>query len=275
MNNLISSSILALKEKKIPNPELDIRILLKHSSHNDKDIILSNMNIDDIDINFFKSLLLKRLNNEPISKIVNKKYFWKDEFFVNFDVLDPRPETELIIEEALNNVNRNKKLDILDIGTGSGCLAISLAKEFPNAKIIAIDISRKALNVAKKNIDKAELNHQIKLECLSLGSISKKFDIIVSNPPYLSETQYANLGEGIKKYEPKIALLGGKDGLSFYRLIANEIEKIMKSNSYFICEIGFDQLASCELIFKRTNLILKKISKDIQKIDRTLTFFKK
>ena len=275
MNNLISSSILALKEKKIPNPELDIRILLKHSSHNDKDIILSNMNIDDIEINFFKSLLLKRLNNEPISKIVNKKYFWKNKFFVNFDVLDPRPETELIIEEALNNVNRNKKLDILDIGTGSGCLAISLAKEFPNAKIIAIDISRKALNVAKKNIDKAELNHQIKLECLSLESISKKFDIIVSNPPYLSQTQYANLGEGIKKYEPKIALLGGKDGLNFYRLIANEIEKFMKSKSYFICEIGFDQLASCKSIFKRTNLILKKISKDIQKIDRTLTFFKK
>ncbi len=275
MNNLISSSILALKEKKIPNPELDIRILLKHSSHNDKDIILSNMNIDDIDINFFKSLLLKRLNNEPISKIVNKKYFWKDEFFVNFDVLDPRPETELIIEEALNNVNRNKKLDILDIGTGSGCLAISLAKEFPNAKIIAIDISRKALNVAKKNIDKAELNHQIKLECLSLENISKKFDIIVSNPPYLSQTQYANLGEEIKKYEPKIALIGGKDGLNFYRLIANEIEKFMKPNSYFVCEIGFDQLASCKSIFKRTNLILKKISKDIQKIDRTLTFFKK
>ena len=275
MNNLISSSILALKEKKIPNPELDIRILLKYSSNNDKDIILSNINIDDIDINFFKSLLVKRLNNEPISKIVNKKYFWKDEFFVNFDVLDPRPETELIIEEALNNVNRNKKLDILDIGTGSGCLAISLAKEFPNAKIIAIDISRKALNVAKKNIDKAELNHQIKLECLSLENISKKFDIIVSNPPYLSQTQYANLGEEIKKYEPKIALIGGKDGLNFYRLIANEIEKFMKPNSYFICEIGFDQLASCKSIFKRTNLILKKISKDIQKIDRTLTFFKK
>ena len=275
MNNLISSSILSLKEKKIPNPELDIRILLKHSSHNDKDIILSNINIDDIDINFFKSLLVKRLNNEPISKIVNKKYFWKDEFFVNFNVLDPRPETELIIEEALNNVNKNKRLDILDIGTGSGCLAISLAKEFPNAKITAIDISRKALNVAKKNIDQAELNHQIKLECLSLESISKKFDIIVSNPPYLSQAQYANLGEGIKKYEPKIALLGGKDGLNFYRLIANEIEKFMKSNSYFICEIGFDQLASCKSIFKRTNLILKKISKDIQKIDRTLTFFKK
>ena len=275
MNNFIKSSYLKLKKNNIPNPELDLKILLEHASYDKKEIILSNINYKRIDLEHFKSLLLKRLNNEPISKIVNKKYFWKDEFFVNFDVLDPRPETELIIEEALNNVNRNKKLDILDIGTGSGCLAISLAKEFPNAKITAIDISRKALNVAKKNIDKAELNHQIKLECLSLENISKKFDIIVSNPPYLSQTQYANLGEGIKKYEPKIALLGGKDGLNFYRRIANEIEKFMKSNSYFICEIGFDQLASCKSIFKRTNLILKKISKDIQKIDRTLTFFKK
>ncbi len=274
MNKIINSSLLAFKEKNIENPELDLRILLKHASYKNEEIILSNINIENININYFKKLLLRRLNNEPISKIINKKSFWKDEFFVNSDVLDPRPETELIIEESLNNINKFKKMNILDFGTGSGCLAISLAKEFPNSKITAIDISKKALNVAKKNIDKNFLNNQIKLEFSNLESITEKFDLIVSNPPYLSFNDYHELQLEVKNHEPKIALLGGKDGLAFYEALANKIEKIMLPNSFLILEIGHTQLDSVRLIFKKTNLILKKVTKDIQNIDRTLTFFK-
>ena len=274
MNKIINSSLLAFKEKNIENPELDLRILLKHASYKNEEIILSNINIENININYFKKLLLRRLNNEPISKIINKKSFWKDEFFVNSDVLDPRPETELIIEESLNNINKFKKMNILDFGTGSGCLAISLAKEFPNSEITAIDISKKALNVAKKNIDKNFLNNQIKLEFSNLESITEKFDLIVSNPPYLSFNDYHELQLEVKNHEPKIALLGGKDGLAFYEALANKIEKIMLPNSFLILEIGHTQLDSVRLIFKKTNLILKKVTKDIQNIDRTLTFFK-
>lgn len=274
MNKIINSSLLAFKEKNIENPELDLRILLKHASYKNEEIILSNINIENININYFKKLLLRRLNNEPISKIINKKSFWKDEFFVNSDVLDPRPETELIIEESLNNINKFKKMNILDFGTGSGCLAISLAKEFPNSKITAIDISKKALNVAKKNIDKNFLNNQIKLEFSNLESITEKFDLIVSNPPYLSFNDYHELQLEVKNHEPKIALLGGMDGLAFYEALANKIEKIMLPNSFLILEIGHTQLDSVRLIFKKTNLILKKVTKDIQNIDRTLTFFK-
>jgi len=207
-------------------------------------------------------------------KLLIKKVFWKDEFSVNSDVLDPRPETELIIEESLNNINKFKKMNILDFGTGSGCLAISLAKEFPNSKITAIDISKKALNIAKKNIDKNFLNNQIKLEFSNLESITEKFDLIVSNPPYLSFNDYHELQLEVKNHEPKIALLGGKDGLAFYEALANKIEKIMLPNSFLILEIGHTQLDSVRLIFKKTNLILKKVTKDIQNIDRTLTFFK-
>ena len=151
MNNIIYSSLLKLKEINIPNPELDLKILLRESSLNKKDIILSNLDFDSINLNYFSLLLRKRLKREPISKIINKKFFWKSEFFVNSDVLDPRPETELIIEEVLKNVkNIKKKYKILDIGTGSGCLAISLAKELVNSEITAIDISKKAINIAKK-----------------------------------------------------------------------------------------------------------------------------
>ena len=151
MNDFISESLLKLKKKKFSNPELDLRILLTEASVKKNDVILSNININEINIKYFNKLILKRLNNEPISKIINKKNFWKSEFFVNNNVLDPRPETEFIIEQALENIkDKNKSIKILDIGTGSGCLAISLAKEFPKSEIIAIDISKEAIEVAKK-----------------------------------------------------------------------------------------------------------------------------
>ncbi|MDA9749212.1 peptide chain release factor N(5)-glutamine methyltransferase [Pelagibacteraceae bacterium] len=275
MNNFIKSSYLKLKKNNIPNPELDLKILLEHASYDKKEIILSNINYKSIDLEHFKSLLLKRLNNEPISKIIKKKYFWKSVFFVNSNVLDPRPESEIIIEEALKNVvDKKKNLNILDIGTGSGCLAISLAKEFLNSKVNAIDVSVKAINVAKKNIKLHNLENRINVSLTKLDDINKKFDIIVSNPPYLSEVDYKNLQKDILNFEPKIALFGGKDGLKFYRMLSKKVAKLMKKNSIFICEIGNNQLDSCISIFDKKNFFLKKVTKDIQKIDRTLTFFK-
>ena len=275
MNNLVYLSLEKLRDKKIYNPELDLRILLNHSSKIKKRIFLNNLNINDIDIDYFNSLLQKRLNYEPISKIIKKKNFWKYDFFVNSNVLDPRPETELIIEEVLRNIkDRKKQYKILDIGTGSGCLAICLAKELTNSKITAIDISKTAINVAKKNIKLKKLEHQIDLKLIDINKIKDKYDIIVSNPPYLTECEYEKAQEEIKKFEPKVALVGGADGLQTYRILSKKIDYIMTNNSYFVCEIGKGQLDSIKDIFQNTNLILKKISKDLNKIDRTLTFFK-
>ena len=275
MNNLVYVSLQKLRDKKIYNPELDLRILLNHSSKIKKQIFLNNFNINDIDIDYFNSLLQKRLNYEPISKIIKKKNFWKYDFFVNSNVLDPRPETELIIEEVLSNIkDRKKQYKILDIGTGSGCLAICLAKELTNSKITAIDISKTAINVAKKNIKLKKLEHQIDLKLIDINKIKDRYDIIVSNPPYLTECEYEKAQEEIKNFEPKVALVGGVDGLQIYRILSKKIDYIMTNNSYFVCEIGKGQLDSIKDIFQNTNLILKKISKDLNKIDRTLTFFK-
>ena len=275
MSNLVYLSLQKLREKKIYNPELDLRILLNHSSKIKKQIFLNNLNINDIDIDYFNSLLQKRLNYEPISKIIKKKNFWKYDFFVNSNVLDPRPETELIIEEVLRNIkDRKKQYKILDIGTGSGCLAICLAKELTNSKITAIDISKTAINVAKKNIKLKKLEHQIDLKLIDINKIKDRYDIIVSNPPYLTECEYEKAQEEIKNFEPKVALVGGLDGLQIYRILSKKIDYIMTNNSYFVCEIGKGQLDSIKDIFQNTNLILKKISKDLNKIDRTLTFFK-
>ena len=275
MNNIINNCLKKFKEKKIPNPELDIRLLLSFASKKRKNIFLNNLDINDIDLELFNSLISKRLADQPVSKITNKKSFWKSDFFVNFDVMDPRPETELIIEEVLNIYeNKNKKFKILDIGTGSGCISISLAKEFPNSNITAIDISKKALQVANKNIVLNNVATQVKTKLGSLSDINDCYDIIVTNPPYLSEYEYNKVQPEIKKYEPKIALIANDNGYSFYKSFSKKIEKIMKKNSYFIFEIGNNQLEECIKIFNNTNLKLKKISKDIQKIDRTLTFVK-
>ena len=275
MNDLIKDSLTKLKKKNINNPELDLRILLRHASKKNKEIILSNVNLKDIDIIKFKSFLQKRINRQPIAKIINNKSFWKNDFYVNNFVLDPRPETELIIEDVLNIYNnKNIKLKILDIGTGSGCIAISLAKEFKNASIIAIDISQKALKVAEKNLKIHNCKNQIQLKMIDFKNINSTFDLIVSNPPYLTNYQFNNADPEVKYYEPKLALVGGRDGLKFYREYSNNLKKLMNKNAFFLCEIGIDQKQNCEEIFKNSGLNLDKIVHDIQGIERILRFSK-
>ena len=275
MNNLIKESLIKLKQKNINNPELDLRILLRHSSKKNKEIFLNNLNLNDINIDKFKIFLQKRINRQPIAKIIKNKSFWKNNFYVNNFVLDPRPETELIIEEVLNIYkNKNLKLKILDIGTGSACIAISLAKEFKNASITAIDISKEVLEVAEKNLKIHNCYNQIQLKMIDFKNINSKFDLIVSNPPYLTNEQFNNADPEVKNFEPKLALVGGDDGLKFYREYSNNLKKLMNKSAYFICEIGINQRQDCEEIFENSGLYLNKIVKDLQGIERILSFSK-
>ena len=275
MNDFIYTNLNKLKKAKIPNPEIDLRILLNYSSNLSKKIFLSNFIIEDINLNKFNNLIKRRINNEPISKIINKKYFWKDEFYVNKYVLDPRPETEGIIEESINVLNnRNANLKILDIGTGTGAIAISLSREFFNANIIATEISDKAINVARKNIIKNKLNNRIKLFKNLSSSFDNYFDLVVSNPPYLSSKEYRDVGNNIKNFEPKIALIGGLDGLDFYREFAENVPQLMKKNAHLIIEIGEKQFENCLNIFKLSGLKFLKKKQDLQKKDRIMVFSK-
>ena len=275
MSDFIKKSIIELKNKKIPNPYLDLRIILNYSSKSKKEIFLSNFIKNDINLNKFNSLLKRRLKFEPISKIINNKNFWKYNFYVNNKVIDPRPETEIIIEQALKIIkNKKLNLNILDIGTGSGCLSVCLAKEFINSKIISIDSSKEAIKVAKKNFKKYKCEKQISSRICSIESIFEKFDLIVSNPPYLSLNEYKNTMLDIKKYEPKLAFLGGNDGLFFYRKFAYFLPNIMKKNSFLIIEIGENQAVQCLKIFEKTGLKFVKKVKDLQKKDRILIFSK-
>ena len=275
MNDFIISSLEKLKKKKIPNAEIDLRVLLNYSKYSKNEIILSNFDLDQININLFNKVLNRRLSNEPISKIINKKNFWKDEFYVNEFVLDPRPETEGIVEESIKLIkNKNSNIKILDIGTGSGALAISLAREFINASIMAIDISEEAIKVANLNIKNKKLNNQIQLRKITLDNINEKFDLIVSNPPYLTKKELENTSYEIKNYEPLIALDGGDDGLNFYRDFSKKINKIMNVNSYLLLEIGEGQLNDCTDIFSLSKLNFHKKAQDLQKKDRILIYSK-
>ena len=275
MNDFINSNLNKLKEKNILNPEIDLRVLLNYSKNSKNDIILSNIDLTQINVSLFNELLSRRLANEPISKIINKKYFWKDDFYVNNLVLDPRPETEGIVEESLKLI-KNKKLEfnILDIGTGSGALAISLAREFINAKILAIDISNEAITVANKNINEKKLDKQIRLKKTTIDNINEKFDLIVSNPPYLSKKELENTSYEIKNYEPSIALDGGDDGLDFYREFSAKIYELMNTRSHLVLEIGEKQFVDCKDIFSVSKLNFHKKAQDLQKKDRILVYSK-
>ncbi len=274
MNDFIILCLEKLKKKNIPNAEIDLRILLNYSKYSKNEIILSNFDLDQINIDLFNKVLNRRLSNEPISKIINKKNFWKDEFYVNEFVLDPRPETEGIVEESVKLKNKKSNIKILDIGTGSGALAISLAREFINAKIMAIDISEKAIKVANININNKKLNNQIQLRNTTLDNINEKFDLIVSNPPYLTKKELENTSNEIKNYEPLMALDGGVDGLNFYRDFSKKINKIMNVNSYLLLEIGEEQLRDCIDIFSLSKLKFHKKVQDLQKKDRILIYSK-
>ena len=275
MNDFIISSLEKLKNKNIPNAEIDLRVLLNYSKYSKNEIILSNFDLDQINIDLFNKVLDRRLYKEPISKIINKKNFCKDEFYVNEFVLDPRPETEGIVEESLKLIkNKQSSIKILDIGTGSGALAISLAREFINANIMAIDISEEAIKVANLNINNKKLNNQIQLRKTTLDNINKKFDLIVSNPPYLTKKEIKNISYEIKNYEPLIALDGGEDGLNFYREFSKKINKIMNVNSYLLVEIGEEQLKDCIDIFSLSGLNFHKKAQDLQKKDRILIYSK-
>jgi release factor glutamine methyltransferase len=275
MNDFISNNLKKLNKKKIPNPEIDLRILLNHSKLSSKEIILSNFKINQINIKKFNLMLNRRLAYEPISKIINKKSFWKDDFFVNEFVLDPRPETEILIEESQKIFcNKRNNFKILDIGTGSGAIAISLAREFENADILAIDISEDAIKVADKNITEKKLHNRIKLKKTTIHNINENFDLIVSNPPYLTNKELENISKEIRNFEPIISLDGGEDGLKFYREFATKIPKIMNSKAHFIIEIGAKQYHHCRDIFSLSSLKFEKKTQDLQKKDRIMVFSK-
>ncbi len=271
IENILHEGINTLQGNKISNPQLDSEILLSNSIKRDKKHIILNpkeiLNSDQL--LKFKSLIERRKKGEPIAYLINKKEFWKDEFFVNKDVLIPRPDSELIIEQVLKIYSNDVQLQVLDIGTGSGCILLSILKERSNFYGTGIDISKKSINVSKFNAKQLNLTNRIKFFHSSVDNFNNgKYDIIVSNPPYIEQLSLKYLEKDVVNFEPKLALSGGFDGFSKIRKVINKAGNLIKKNGKFILEIGFNQKNKVKKILKEEGFYVNKAIKDYGNNDR-------
>ena len=273
IENILNEGINILQKNKTANPQLDSEILLSNSIKRDKKHIILNPKeiLNSEQLEKFKSLIERRKKGEPIAYLINKKEFWKDEFFVNKDVLIPRPDSELIIEQVLKIYSKDVQLQVLDIGTGSGCILLSILKERSNFYGTGIDISKKSINVSKFNAKQLNLTNRVKFFHSSVDNFNNgKYDMIVSNPPYIKQLSLKYLEKDVVNFEPKLALSGGFDGFSKIRKVINKASILIKKNGKFILEIGFNQKNKVIKILKEEGFYVNKAIKDYGNNDRCI-----
>jgi len=273
IQNTLNEGINILQKNKTSNPYLDSEILLSNSIKRDKKHIILNpkelLNAEQSEK--FRSLIERRKKGEPIAYLINKKEFWKHAFFVNKDVLIPRPDTELIIEQVLKIYSKNIQLQVLDVGTGSGCILLSILNERPNFYGTGIDISKKSINVSKYNAKQLNLINRVKFFHSSVDNFKiGKYDLIVSNPPYINLLKLKYLEKDVVNFEPKLALSGGFDGFSKIRNVINKASILIKKNGKFILEIGFNQKNKVKKLLKEEGFYVNKSIKDYGNNDRCI-----
>jgi len=273
IESILNQGISILKESKISNPQLDGEILLSNSIKRDKKHIILNPKelLNSEQTRIFQNLIERRKKGEPVAYLINKKEFWKDEFFVNKDVLIPRPDTELIIEQVLKIYSNNSQFQVLDIGTGSGCILLSILRERPNFYGTGIDISKKSINVSKLNAKQLNLTSRVKFFHSSVDNFKiGKYDLVVSNPPYIELLNLKYLEKDVISFEPKLALSGGFDGFSEIRKVISKTKTLIKKNGKFILEIGFNQKNKVKQILKDEGFYVNKAIKDYGNNDRCI-----
>ena len=278
---LLIDGIGKLKSSKVPNPEIDARILLSHASNNKNTIYMHNdISISKMNKNKFYYFLDKRVQGKPVSRILGSRNFWKSNFLINKYTLDPRPDSEVIIDVLTKTCNDSSKhFQVLDLGSGSGCIGLSLIDEIKNASLLSVDICKQSLEILNKNAQRLNLMNKLHyaqinwfentwIENIKIITKNKKlfsknkFDIIVCNPPYIKSSDIEKLQIEVKNYDPLISLDGGIDGCESYRAIFKDLRELLATGGLCLFEIGYDLLDNIKIILKEFNLNLIKVHKD-------------
>lgn len=265
-----------LIDNNIISAKLDSEILMSQAIRKSKKFIILNLHkaIKKKDLDYFDNLIHERAKSKPIAQIIKKKDFWKYEFIVNNNVLIPRPDTEILIEQTLKLVKNKNRLQILDVGVGSGCILMSILKEKKNFIGTGIDINNKSLQISKVNGQKLRINNRLRLFKSNIDNFNTgKYDLIVSNPPYIKKSNLKCLEKDIG-FEPRQALDGGLDGLSEIRKVINKSSELIKKSGHFIIEIGFDQKNKVKKILRDKGFYIKKTVKDLSNHDRCIVSIK-
>ena len=273
LNDLLKLGTQELKNNSIENFSLDAELILSNTLKYKREKLLCNLNCkaNKLQIRKFITDIKKRKNKIPVAYILGKKNFWKTSFLVNRNVLIPRPETELIVEYLLKKSKFNSKNNILDIGTGSGCILISLLLERKNWRGTALDISKDAINVAKSNAKMQHVLNRITFVNSDIDNFSGyKYDLIVSNPPYINSSSIKNLSEDIKFNEPILALDGGYNGYSEIEKVIKKSAKLLKLNGKLILEIDHNQVLMTRKFLKKNNFYINSVLKDLRGLNRCI-----
>tara|TARA_B100001121_G_scaffold220510_1_gene193771 strand:+ start:1403 stop:2245 length:843 start_codon:yes stop_codon:yes gene_type:complete len=266
INQAIKEASVDLKKNLIRSALLDCEILMSKVLNKSRKFIIMNPNeeINDNEYENFKKLIFSRTKNKPIAYITGEKSFWKYDFTVNDKVLIPRPDTEIIIEQVLKIYEKKKGINFLEIGIGSGCIILSILKEKKSFLGKGIDISKESLKVCKENANKLGLLNRLKLFNSDIDNFHLgKYDLIISNPPYIKNLDFNKMEDEIVKYEPKIAFDGGLDGLSEIRKVISKSSELIKIRGKLILEIAHDQKYEVKKILKNNNFYVNKVVKDL------------
>ncbi len=280
IENAIKEAVEILKRNSIASAILEARILMSFIAKISKEDIIfkaTQINLSQDQKEKYFDLINKRIKKIPLTHLTNNREFFGNNFYVDENVLDPRPDSETMVEMIIKKYQNPSFLNLCEIGCGSGCLIISLLKHFKDWRGTAVDISKKALEIAQKNAQNNEVFARIEFLESNLFKDFKNnqiFDIIISNPPYIPTADIENLQDEVRLYEPRIALDGGLDGLDFYRNIANQSRKFLKNNGNIFLEIGYNQHQEIVDIFEKFNFKFIDSAKDLSGIIRVLEFEK-